>query len=341
MEHETIEAPADSAPPAMLSSPTVHRLAMALSKAQGAFPTIPRDRKVTVHTRAKEGRPASSYTFRYAPLETILEKTRPHLAANELALVQAIVVEQEGGKAVEVLRTTLLHSSGEWMACDVPIFVGTGDNRSQAYASGMTYSRRYGVTLLLCVAADEDDDGNGGEQDGDRSMPDYVRDEEQRYQGSFPRQGGGRSQPRGQHGHQDGPRAPQRRQQGQASQPSRQQSQQRQGGSQEPLVVDYGSDDAPFQDDPLPDFGLSQYGGDGSGDRPRTNDRAQHDDDGTVTSPWGEGLTPGQLSMAKSRAEVAGLSDADVLDQVGVVTPANVGEKLAQLKRLADKAIRD
>lgn len=332
MEHETIEAPADSAPPAMLSSQTVHRLAMALSKAQGAFPTIPRDRKVTVTTRPKEGRPASSYTFRYAPLETILEKTRPHLADNELALVQAIVVEQEGGKAVEVLRTTLLHSSGEWMACDVPIFVGTGDNRSQAYASGVTYSRRYGVTLLLCVAADEDDDGNGGEQDGDRSMPDYVRDEEQRYQGSFPRQGGGRSQPPDR----NSPRPPQRRQGGQ-----QQPAQQRQAEPARAQQAQAGGDDPPFQDDPLPDFGLSQYGGDGSGDRRPADDRAQHDDDGAVTSPWGEGLTPGQLSMAKSRAEVAGLSDADVLDQVGVVTPANVGEKLAQLKRLADKAIRD
>lgn len=313
----------------MQHSEEFSQVATALAAAQGEFPTIPRDRLVTVQLRDKQtGAPKGSYTFRYAPLETILDKVRKPLAANGLALVQAIVLEDDGGgKAVEVLRTTLVHSSGEWFACDVPIFQGTGDNKSQAYASGVTYSRRYGVTLLLCVAADEDDDGNGGEQDGDRQMPDYERTQGTRegYRGSFPRQGGGRSQPQ----QQNAPRAPQRRQAGQA--PA---APQRDAEPERGQQAHSGGDDAPFQDDPLPSFGLAQFenGGD---------DAVQHDDGGEVTTPWGEGLTPGQLQMAKSRAQVAGLTDAQVLEQVGPITPANVSEKLATLKRLADKAMQD
>lgn len=320
-------------PPSMPCSATVSHLAGALAKAQGAFPVIPRDRTVTVKMRSRDGQPGGQYTFTYAPLSTIREKTRPALADAELAIVQAIIAEPtDGGGVVEVLRTTLLHSSGEWLACDVPMFSGTGDNKAQAYNSGATYARRLGVTLLLCIAADEDDDGNGGEQDGERPTPDYHRQEQQTYRGSFPRQGGGRTQPHGQQdGHQqrqDGPRAPQRRQQGQQAQPQRQER-------QAPLPVDFGGegDDPPFVDDPLPDFGLPQYQNAGG----VTVDTGT----GEVISPWGEDLTAGELKMAKQRASVAGLDDAGVLKLCGRITTANVSEALAKLKAAAEASLKD
>lgn len=323
-----------STPPSMPSSPTVHRIAGALAKAQGDFPSIPRDRTVTVRMRDKPGGGGGgSYTFTYAPLSTIREKTRPALAAAELAILQAIIAEPtESGGVVEVLRTTLLHSSGEWLACDVPMFSGTGDNKSQAYNSGATYARRLGVTLLLCIAADEDDDGNGGEQG--RPAPDYERQEQTTYRGSFPKQGGGRSQQRGggqgnrSQGHQDAPRQPQRRQDARPAQRPQQGSQDQRA----PLGVDYGGDDGqpPFQDDPLPDFGLEQFKGD-----------AVDSGTGEVVSPWGSDLTAGEVRMAKARAEVAGLDDAGVLKLCGPITQANIADALAALKTAADRAITD
>lgn len=318
------------APPTMPSSTTVSRIAGALAKAQGAFPAIPRDRTVTVTMKDRQtGAPKGSYTFTYAPLSTIREKTRPALADAELAIVQAIIAEPtEGGGVVEVLRTTLLHSSGEWLACDVPMFSGTGDNKAQAYNSGATYARRLGVTLLLCIAADEDDDGNGGEQDSDRPTPDYHRQEQQTYRGSFPKQGGGRTQPRGQQQpqqRQDGPRAPQRRQQPQQTQPQQ----------RAPLLVDFSGegDDPPFVDDPLPDFGLPQFQDAGG----VTVDTGT----GEVISPWGQDLTAGELKMAKQRAAVAGLDDAGVLQLCGRITTANVSEALAKLKTAAEASLKD
>lgn len=141
----------------MLRSESIAQLSAALAAAQGAFPRIPRDRTVTVRSRKTD----TTYTFSYAPLDTILDAVRQHLAANGLALVQGVVLDEKGA---EYVRTTLLHSSGEWLAHDQPLFSGSAENASQAYASGMTYARRYGVTALLCLAADDDDDGNGNDE---------------------------------------------------------------------------------------------------------------------------------------------------------------------------------
>lgn len=141
------------------------QVATALATAQGAFPPIPRDRTVTVVSRRqRDDGSRAQYTFSYAPLNTILEKIRPALAANGLALAQSVVVNAEGA---EFVRTMLLHSSGEWLANETPIFTSGADNASQAYASGLTYARRYGVSTLLVLAADDDDDGNANE-DGER-----------------------------------------------------------------------------------------------------------------------------------------------------------------------------
>jgi hypothetical protein len=284
----------DAAPRAlpMLCSPSISQVATALAAAQGDFPTIPRDRTVKVNLKGRDGQPGGSYTFRYAPLETILAAVRKPLAANGLALLQAIVAEPTDTGFVEMMRTTLLHSSGEWFACDVPIFVGTGDNKSQAYASGVTYSRRYGVTMLLCVAADEDDDGNDGDQDNAR--PDFERQAPQReqYRGQFPKSGGNQQRK---------PERPQRTPAGVAV-----------GGHAAQVSEAETSQDA------------------GSNVHPAT---------GELTSPWCEGLTPGQLSMLKMRSEVAGLSEADVLEKIGPVTPDNVSDALARLKVLAEQAL--
>ena len=154
-------------------SPTIGRVVTALAKAQGAFPLIPRDRNVTVQPKPKRRQDGTEYwpnpyTYSYAPLPTILEKVRPALAENELALAQLVVVVNDKGH--EAVRTVLYHSSGEFLANETPLFVAGGDNASQGYASGLTYARRYGVTTLLCIAADDDDDAeNAAGEDQERA----------------------------------------------------------------------------------------------------------------------------------------------------------------------------
>jgi hypothetical protein len=131
----------------METSENINELASALSKAQAAFKPITRDKTVTVRTKT-----GGSYSFSYAPLEAILRAVQPALAAHGLALTQSI----EG----EYLVTTL------WLGAKClhnAVKIIVGDGGPQAYGSALTYARRYGVTLLLCVCADDDDDGNAAE----------------------------------------------------------------------------------------------------------------------------------------------------------------------------------
>jgi len=98
-----------------------------------------------------------TYTFSYAPLETILAGVRGPLKENGLSLTQNVI----GPKESEMVRTQLLHSSGQRLSCDIPILLKEAG--PQAYGSGLSYARRYGMTLLLCLCADDDDDGNRAE----------------------------------------------------------------------------------------------------------------------------------------------------------------------------------
>lgn len=131
-------------PPIVYSGPQIGKLAGALAKAQGEFPPIPRTREVNVTMKT-----GGTYTFKYAPLDTILEAVRPALSKHGLALTSLV---QKGE-----VQTMLMHESGEFLSHSIPM--GEVQN-IQGLGSEMTYLRRYGVTAILCLAPDEDDDGN-------------------------------------------------------------------------------------------------------------------------------------------------------------------------------------
>lgn len=129
-------------------------LAAALAKAQGSFLPIRKNRRVTVVTKAKDGRPPGSYSFQYATLDAVIDATRDALSANELALSH---IYDNG-----VLTVELLHSSGESRASRFPmpdpLKVGW-----QEFGSAVTYATRYGASPMIGVAAESDDDGNAAE----------------------------------------------------------------------------------------------------------------------------------------------------------------------------------
>jgi hypothetical protein len=88
---------------------------------------------------------------RYADLAAVIEAVRDPLAANGLSVTQTTEV-REGGL---VLVTTLRHASGQWIASDYPLPTAA---KPQELGSALTYARRYSLSALLCIAADEDDD---------------------------------------------------------------------------------------------------------------------------------------------------------------------------------------
>lgn len=181
---DTVMTQTEAATPPRNRSPEIAKLAAALAAAQKNFAPIPKNREVTV--RSQKG----DYKFKYATLDGILSATVPALAEQGLALVQTIIHDNDGNPGLE---TTLYHSSGEWLRNVTPMFLTgrqTQDGRTlppsnQELGSAQSYARRYGISALLCVAADEDDDGNiadGNHIENSRDVP---------YKGGTPGSAGG------------------------------------------------------------------------------------------------------------------------------------------------------
>lgn len=135
----------------------IGKIATALATAQKNFAPIPKDREVTVQSDR------GSYKFKYATMDAIRSATMPALSEQGLAVVQGMI-ERGNGYAVE---TKMIHSSGEWLRNVTPMFVSgrVKDGRqfpptNQELGSAQSYARRYGFSALVCITADEDDDGN-------------------------------------------------------------------------------------------------------------------------------------------------------------------------------------
>lgn len=138
----------------MQTSETIGQLAEALAKAQGEFTNPERNRTVKVTTKAKEGRPAGSYTFDYATFDAILAITRPILAKHGLAVIQGISTDVNK----VTVTTRIAHSSGEWIQDQITAHSESSD--LQSVGSACTYLKRYSYTAMLNIASEEDDDGN-------------------------------------------------------------------------------------------------------------------------------------------------------------------------------------
>ena len=136
----------------MRASTTIAELAGAFAKAQGAFVNPAKDREVTVTTKT-----GSSYTFKYATFAAIVDAVRKPLADNGMSFLQITSADEHG----HLLTTRLLHASGEWLEFDTPVFVAS--EGAQAFGSGVTYAKRYALSTMLGITADEDDDANAAD----------------------------------------------------------------------------------------------------------------------------------------------------------------------------------
>jgi hypothetical protein len=125
----------------MLQSEQINELAAALAKAQGVMGNAVMNR-INPHFKSK-----------YADMGSVLDAIRPPLSANGLCIVQPMQITERG----LVLRTVLMHSSGQYIAAEYPL---PATQNAQALGSALTYARRYSLATLVCNASDEDDDAN-------------------------------------------------------------------------------------------------------------------------------------------------------------------------------------
>jgi hypothetical protein len=144
----------------LFQSPEIGKLAEALAKAQAAIKGAHKD-STNPHFKSN-----------YADLESVWDACRVPLSGNGLAVVQTLHTEEKG----LYLRTTLIHSSGEYMAGNTPIL--TSQNTMQGLGSAITYARRYGLSAMVGVAP-SDDDGEAAMGRGESKPPSQPKQDPQ------------------------------------------------------------------------------------------------------------------------------------------------------------------
>lgn len=128
----------------MLQSESIKELTGALVKAQSVMKAA--------HFNKKNPHFKSSY----ADMNAVLDAVRKPLLDNGLAVTQT--TEMRNG--VFCLITRLAHQSGEWIAGEYPLPL---NGKPHEQGSAITYAKRYSLSAIAGISADEDDDGNAAQ----------------------------------------------------------------------------------------------------------------------------------------------------------------------------------
>jgi len=136
-------------------SESIAQLAAAMAKAQPAIAPAIKD--------------AANPFFKskYADLGEVWRVVQAAFAPHGLSVLQVPETAEDGSVT---LTTMVLHESGEWIAGTMPVRVVKDD--PQGVGSGITYARRYALSAMCGVVAEDDDgeaamgrgNGNGHQQ---------------------------------------------------------------------------------------------------------------------------------------------------------------------------------
>jgi hypothetical protein len=139
----------------MLTSDMIDKIAPALLNVQTVMPAL--------HKTAAN----DFYKSRYAPLDKVMEVAQSACLANGITILQDVKDADDAGFT---LTTTLLHTSGQWVAGglrfpnpaserkDKEGVTHFGPPTPQGVGSAITYARRYSLSAILGLVADDDDD---------------------------------------------------------------------------------------------------------------------------------------------------------------------------------------
>lgn len=130
----------------IMQSAATDKLWPALLKFHKNPPAIVKEGIIAMHGKERK----------YITLDSILHAVRPALAELGLFIQQHL--------AGDSVVTIITHESGQFFGSRLPFQTmnGAGTNNLQNLGGGLTYLRRYALTAILAIAADADDDGNGG-----------------------------------------------------------------------------------------------------------------------------------------------------------------------------------
>lgn len=136
-------------------------IAAALAKAQAQIKTAIKDTK---------GQIGQNRAYKYADLGSVFDACKKALNDNHIAIVQ-----RTDFNGPEIwLETMLLHASGDNITGRYPL--RPTQDTPQAYGSALTYARRYALSAMVGVVADEDDDGAAGSKRDEEPAHDPALD---------------------------------------------------------------------------------------------------------------------------------------------------------------------
>lgn len=128
-----------------MTSAEIGELAKALAAAQGEM------------TAASKDASNPHFKSRYATLASVWDAIRGPLSRNGLSVSQVLETPDVGPGVI--VRTILLHTSGQWI-CSRYVMPIPDKLTPQAVGSAITYARRYALSAIVGIAPDDDDDGN-------------------------------------------------------------------------------------------------------------------------------------------------------------------------------------
>ena len=128
-----------------MTSAEIGELAKALAAAQGEM------------TAASKDATNPHFKSRYATLASVWDAIRGPLSRNGLSVSQVLETPDAGPGVI--VRTILLHTSGQWIASRYVMPI-PDKLTPQAVGSAITYARRYALSAIVGIAPDDDDDGN-------------------------------------------------------------------------------------------------------------------------------------------------------------------------------------
>jgi hypothetical protein len=125
----------------MITSPSISKIATALLSAQKEI------------SGAKKGATNPFFKMKYSDLGAVMEACKDAFNNHGISVIQPIVM-QDG---VNVVKTILLHESGEFIESSMKVSCKNPDN-PQEMGSAITYAKRYALQALAFIPS-EDDDG--------------------------------------------------------------------------------------------------------------------------------------------------------------------------------------
>ncbi|MCP3683894.1 MAG: hypothetical protein GY861_14520 [bacterium] len=101
------------------------------------------------------------FKSKYATLDEVIACTKAGLANNGLAVSQLPTGDS--------VKTLLMHTSGQWICADTDLCIEK--KTPQGQGSSISYARRYGISAILNVCSEPDDDGNEAQKAAKKKAP--------------------------------------------------------------------------------------------------------------------------------------------------------------------------